>query len=37
MHFVRFRDGKAVEHWGMRDNASMMQQLGTSPGGGDSG
>jgi hypothetical protein len=37
MHFVRFQDGKAVEHWGMRDDASMTQQLGAAPGGGDSG
>jgi steroid delta-isomerase-like uncharacterized protein len=28
MHFVRFRDGKAVEHWGVRDDLGMMQQLG---------
>ena len=28
MHFVRFRDGKAVEHWGVRDELGMMQQLG---------
>ncbi|HEU4494159.1 MAG TPA: ester cyclase [Rubrobacteraceae bacterium] len=28
MHFVRFRDGKAVEHWGVRDDLEMMQQLG---------
>jgi steroid delta-isomerase-like uncharacterized protein len=28
MHFVRFRDGKAVEHWGVRDDLGMMQQMG---------
>ena len=28
MHFVRFREGKAVEHWGVRDELGMMQQLG---------
>ncbi len=32
MHFVRFRDGKAVEHWGVRDDLGMMQQLGVIPG-----
>ena len=26
MHFARFRDGKAVEHWGVRDDLGMMQQ-----------
>jgi predicted ester cyclase len=31
MHFVRFRDGKAVEHWGVRDDLGMMQQLGIIP------
>ena len=31
MHFVRFRDGKAIEHWGVRDDLSMMQQLGVIP------
>ena len=25
MHFVRFRDGKAVEHWGVRDDLGMMR------------
>jgi predicted ester cyclase len=36
MHFVRFRDGKAIEHWGVRDELGMMQQLGviTPPGQG---
>jgi predicted ester cyclase len=28
MHFVRFRDGKAVELWGVRDDLGMMRQLG---------
>ena len=28
MHFVRFREGKAVEHWGARDDLGMMRQLG---------
>ena len=31
MHFVRFREGKAVEQWGVRDDLSMMQQLGVIP------
>jgi hypothetical protein len=25
---VRFRGGKAVEHWGARDDLGMMRQLG---------
>ena len=31
MHIVRFRDGKAIEHWGVRDDLSMMRQLGVIP------
>ena len=31
MHFVRFRDGKAIEHWGVRDDLGMMRQLGVIP------
>ena len=26
--FLRFRDGKVVEHWGVTDQLLMMQQLG---------
>lgn len=36
MHFVCFRDGKAVEHWGVRDDVSMMRQLGAIPHLGES-
>jgi predicted ester cyclase len=28
---VRFRDGKAVEHWGVSDDLGMMTQLGVVP------
>src|SRR5687768_10451974 len=31
MHFVRYRDGKAIEHWGVRDDLGMMQQLDVIP------
>ena len=31
MHIVRFRDGKAIEHWGVRNDLSMMQQRGAMP------
>ena len=31
MRFVRFRDGKAIEHWGVRDDLGMMKQLGLMP------
>jgi predicted ester cyclase len=34
MHFVRFEGGKAVEHWGVRDDLGMMRQLGLAPGPG---
>ena len=29
---VRIKDDKVVEHWGVIDNATMMQQLGVMPG-----
>jgi predicted ester cyclase len=31
VHIVRFRDGKAVEHWGVRDDMTLMRQLGVLP------
>ena len=31
MDFLRFADGKAVEYWGVTDQAAMMQQLGVGP------
>jgi hypothetical protein len=30
---VRFRDGKIAEHWGVRDDMTLMRQLGVIPGG----
>lgn len=35
--FVRIRDGRAVEHWGVTDNLAMMQQLGAVPEGAPTG
>ncbi len=32
VHILRFEDGKAVEHWGLRDDMALMQQLGVLPG-----
>jgi len=32
MHLIRFAHGKAVEHWGVEDTMTMMQQLGLMPG-----
>ena len=31
IHILRFEEGKAVEHWGIHDNLSFMQQLGAIP------
>jgi predicted ester cyclase len=31
MHLVRFANGKVVEHWGVEDAMTMMQQLGLAP------
>lgn len=30
VHIVRFDQGKGIEHWGIRDDASMMRQLTAS-------
>jgi predicted ester cyclase len=30
MHIVRFADGKGIEHWAVRDDASLMRQLTTA-------
>jgi steroid delta-isomerase-like uncharacterized protein len=32
MHWLRMRDGKASEHWAVRDDLGMLQQLGIIPG-----
>lgn len=31
VHFLRFRDGKAIEHWSVRDDMMLMRQLGVIP------
>jgi steroid delta-isomerase-like uncharacterized protein len=31
VHFLRITDGKAVEHWAVRDDLGFMQQLGAAP------
>ena len=31
MHFIRFREGKVVEHRAVRDDLGMMRQLGVIP------
>ncbi len=31
IHIIRMEDGKAVEHWAVRDDLGMMQQLGVIP------
>jgi predicted ester cyclase len=31
VHFLRFRDGKMVEQWGVRDDMTLMRQLGVVP------
>jgi len=34
MHMVRFVKGKVVEHWAVRDDLGLMQQLGIVPSSG---
>ena len=31
VHILRFRDGKAVERWSVRDDMTLMRQLGVLP------
>jgi predicted ester cyclase len=31
VHILRFRDGKAVEHWSVRDDMTLLRQLGALP------
>jgi predicted ester cyclase len=31
VHFVRFREGKGIEHRAVRDDLGMMRQLGVIP------
>ena len=33
VHFFRFRDGRVVEQWSVRDDMTLMRQLGVVPGG----
>jgi hypothetical protein len=30
MHIVRFANGQGIEHWAVRDDASLMRQLTTA-------
>jgi SnoaL-like polyketide cyclase len=32
VHILRLEDGKAVEHWGVRDDMGLMRQSGVLPG-----
>jgi predicted ester cyclase len=34
VHIVRFQDGKAIEHWTVRDDLGLGRQLGLFPGPG---
>jgi predicted ester cyclase len=31
VHILRFRDGLAAEHWSVRDDSTLMRQLGVVP------
>lgn len=31
VHFLRYRDGKAIEQWSVRDDMTLMRQLGVVP------
>jgi len=32
IHILRFRDGKASDHWAVHDDMATMRQLGVRPG-----
>jgi steroid delta-isomerase-like uncharacterized protein len=32
MHVLRFNDGKVAEHWAVRDDLTMLRQMGIAPG-----
>jgi predicted ester cyclase len=34
VHIYRVAGGKICEHWAVRDDLGMLQQLGVMPGGG---
>ena len=31
VHLVRFQDGKSIEHWAVRDDLTLLRQLGALP------
>lgn len=31
VHILKFREGKAAEHWSVRDDTTLMRQLGVAP------
>jgi predicted ester cyclase len=31
VHIVRFQDGKGIEHWAVRDDLTLLRQLGAVP------
>jgi predicted ester cyclase len=31
IHIVRFQDGKGIEHWAVRDDLTLLRQLGAVP------
>jgi predicted ester cyclase len=31
VHFLRYRDGRAIEQWSVRDEMTLMRQLGVVP------
>jgi steroid delta-isomerase-like uncharacterized protein len=37
MHWLRMRDGRSSEHWAVRDDLGMLQQLGIIPAPGGPG